>query len=58
MRAGWLDTVGTVLEEATLQRPGDSAFRSTGKLGGHSEHLGYLLTEMQSLHRQHPGASW
>jgi ring-1,2-phenylacetyl-CoA epoxidase subunit PaaC len=58
LRAGWLDTVGTVLEEATLRRPSDSAFRSTGKLGGHSEHLGYLLTEMQSLHRQHPGASW
>ena len=29
-----------------------------GKQGRHSEHLGYLLAEMQSLHRAHPGATW
>jgi ring-1,2-phenylacetyl-CoA epoxidase subunit PaaC len=58
LRPGWLDAVTAVVAEATLRLPPDTAFRSTGKLGGHSEHLGYLLTEMQSLHRQHPGASW
>jgi len=58
IRGGWLDTVAAVVAEATLRLPADTAFRSTGKLGLHSEHLGYLLTEMQSLHRQHPGASW
>jgi len=31
---------------------------TTGKQGEHSEHMGYLLAEMQSLARQHPGASW
>jgi ring-1,2-phenylacetyl-CoA epoxidase subunit PaaC len=55
---GWLDAVDAVVTEATLRLPPDSAFRSTGKLGLHSEHLGYLLTEMQWLHRQHPGATW
>jgi ring-1,2-phenylacetyl-CoA epoxidase subunit PaaC len=58
LRRGWLDAVGAVVAEATLQLPLDTAFRSTGKLGLHSEHLGYLLTEMQSLHRAHPGAKW
>jgi ring-1,2-phenylacetyl-CoA epoxidase subunit PaaC len=58
LRQGWLDAVSTVVAEATLRLPPDTAFRSTGKLGRHSEHLGYLLTEMQSLHRQHPGAAW
>ena len=58
LRRGWLDTVAAVLAEGTLALPPDTAFRSTGKLGRHSEHLGFLLAEMQSLHRQHPGATW
>lgn len=58
LRRGWLDTVAAVLAEATLALPPDTAFRSTGKLGRHSEHLGFLLAEMQSLHRQYPGATW
>lgn len=58
LRQGWLDTITAVFEEATLRLPPDSAFRSTGKLGRHSEHLGFLLGEMQSLPRQHPGATW
>jgi ring-1,2-phenylacetyl-CoA epoxidase subunit PaaC len=58
LRRCWLDAVSTVVAEATLQLPPDTPFRSTGKLGRHSEHLGYLLTEMQSLHRAHPGATW
>jgi len=58
LRNGWLDAVKAVFEEATLQLPADTAFRSAGKLGRHSEHLGYLLAEMHSTHRQYPGATW
>jgi ring-1,2-phenylacetyl-CoA epoxidase subunit PaaC len=58
LRAAWLDAVGSTLAEATLTQPGDSEFFSTGKSGLHGEHLDYLLTEMQSLHRAHPGAQW
>ena len=58
LRPDWLDAVTVVVAEATLRLPPDTAFRSAGKLGVHSEHLGYLLTEMQSLHRAHPGAAW
>jgi len=54
----WNLTVDTVLAEATLARPPASAFPWHGKQGRHSEHLGYLLAEMQSLHRAHPGARW
>jgi ring-1,2-phenylacetyl-CoA epoxidase subunit PaaC len=46
------------LARATLARPGKTAFQWYGKQGRHSEHLGYLLAEMQSLHRAHPGATW
>ena len=38
--------------------PADSAFRSTGKRGVHSEHMGYILAEMQHLQRSFPGGVW
>ena len=58
LRAPWDAAIGDVLARATLARPSAGQFLSTGKLGSHSEHLGFLLAEMQSLARQHPGASW
>jgi len=56
--AAWSARVDSVLREATLARPAESSFRWYGKQGRHSEHLGYLLAEMQHLSRTHPGASW
>ena len=56
--ATWRDQVQAALDEATLKAPAEVKHVSTGKLGEHSEHMGYLLAEMQSLARQHPGASW
>jgi ring-1,2-phenylacetyl-CoA epoxidase subunit PaaC len=54
----WREHVASVLEEATLIAPAEVKHITTGKQGEHSEHMGYLLAEMQSLARQHPGASW
>ena len=58
LQPGWSSRVGTVLAEAKLAEPPMSPFGWQGKQGRHSEHLGYLLAEMQSLHRAHPGATW
>ena len=59
LRAAWNQTVDEALLEATLTRPADTKrYVPEGKRGVHSEHLGYLLGEMQSLARQHPGAIW
>ena len=58
LRAAWLETVGAVLQEATLAQPRDSGFVSTGKAGLHSEHFDFLLAEMQVLPRAHPKAVW
>ena len=57
-RAPWLARVQGTIREATLRWPADSGFVSTGKRGLHGEHLGFLLAEMQSLARAHPGATW
>jgi ring-1,2-phenylacetyl-CoA epoxidase subunit PaaC len=58
LKPTWDAIVDATLSQATLARPKDSSFVSTGKLGVHSEFLGYLLAEMQTLARQHPGAQW
>jgi ring-1,2-phenylacetyl-CoA epoxidase subunit PaaC len=58
LRPGWLELVEPVLAEATLDRPADGWTPTGGRAGVHTEHLSYLLTEMQVLHRAHPGARW
>lgn len=58
LRPAWLAQVDPVLREATLTRPRDTRPIHYGKRGQHGEAFGYLLTEMQSLHRAHPGARW
>lgn len=58
LHAPWLAEMSQLLDEATLAVPRDSAFRSSGKRGVHSEHMGYILTEMQYLQRAYPGGVW
>ena len=58
LHAGWKSLVEAILDDATLKMPAASGFQSTGKSGIHSEHFDYLLLEMQSVARQHPGARW
>ena len=50
--------VADVLSEATLTVPDVRPAVTGGRRGVHSEHMGYLLAEMQYLARSHPGASW
>ena len=54
----WDTLVSDALAEAMLVRPAAQGYVSQGKFGVHSEHLGFLLAEMQSLARAHPNANW
>jgi ring-1,2-phenylacetyl-CoA epoxidase subunit PaaC len=58
LREAWDAEVDAALDEATLHRPQPGGYVSRGKEGLHSEHLSYVLAEMQGLARQHPGARW
>jgi ring-1,2-phenylacetyl-CoA epoxidase subunit PaaC len=58
LQAAWEEDVNAALDEATLTLPESVKHITTGKQGEHSEHMGYVLAEMQSLARQHPGANW
>ena len=56
--SAWHSQVAAVVAEATLELPADEGMASGGREGKHSEHLGFLIAEMQHLQRAHPGASW
>lgn len=57
----WIASLQEYMFEATLTLPVQSAtkhLKANGSRGFHSEHMGYLLAEMQSVARAHPGAVW
>jgi len=55
----WEATVREVFKEATLTMPAEGGFvHKGGKQGRHTEHLGFILAEMQFLQRAYPGAVW
>jgi ring-1,2-phenylacetyl-CoA epoxidase subunit PaaC len=58
LHAQWLKTVTDVVGEATLVLPKGSWMQQGGREGRHSEHLGHLLSELQSMQRTFPGATW
>jgi ring-1,2-phenylacetyl-CoA epoxidase subunit PaaC len=58
LRPAWDAIVADTLNEATLVRPSEGGYVTQGKLGVHSEHMGFLLAEMQGLARAHPQAVW
>lgn len=58
LQAEWLSDVTSALNNAQLNIPECEYFQQGGIHGVHTEQLGYLLAEMQSLTRAHPSASW
>jgi ring-1,2-phenylacetyl-CoA epoxidase subunit PaaC len=58
LKAQWLKIVSGVVAEATLTLPSNNWMQQGGRIGHHSEHLGHLLSELQSLQRSFPGATW
>ena len=58
LQPAWQQEMALILGEAGQAVPADSAFRSHGKRGQHSEHMGFILTDMQYLQRAFPGGVW
>ncbi|MGG5840096.1 Phenylacetic acid catabolic protein, partial [Huaxiibacter chinensis] len=58
LRAEWEAEVFAGLKQATLTVPAEAAYRTGGKQGLHTEHLGPMLAEMQYLQRMYPGQQW
>jgi ring-1,2-phenylacetyl-CoA epoxidase subunit PaaC len=58
LKSTYYKTVKNVLEEATLSVPESKYFQKGGKQGIHTEHMGYLLTELQYMQRVYPNMEW
>ncbi len=58
LAGAWQAEVAAVFNDAKLVLPPATPFVATGTLGRHSEHMGFLLAEMQVLQRSHPGGRW
>ena len=58
LREPWLAEITAVFDEAGLAVPKPSGFIATGTRGVHSEHMGFILAEMQQLQRSFPGGVW
>ena len=54
----WSNQVYKVLEEATLDIPRIPYMQTGGKNGRHTEHMGFILTELQYMQRAYPGLEW
>ena len=58
LKEKYYNQVNQILEESTLQIPQIEYFQKGGKNGVHSEHMGYILTELQYMQRTYPNMSW
>lgn len=58
IRPLWEEKVRQVLAEATLQQPANGWMLKGGKTGRHTEHLGFILAELQFVQRAYPGMTW
>jgi ring-1,2-phenylacetyl-CoA epoxidase subunit PaaC len=58
VRERWMEHVSKVLDQATLTLPASTWMQRGGKQGVHTERLGYLLSEMQTMQRNYPGLQW
>jgi ring-1,2-phenylacetyl-CoA epoxidase subunit PaaC len=58
LQDAWLAEMTAILGESDLPVPPSVPFLSTGKSGVHSEHMGFILAELQYLQRAYPGGAW
>lgn len=54
----WQEKIKEIFTEATLPLPGKTFFHTGGKEGKHTEHMGYILAEMQYMQRAYPNSEW
>lgn len=58
LKEEYYNIVSEILEEATLKVPESKYFQKGGKQGVHSEHMGYLLADLQYMQRTYPNMTW
>lgn len=58
LKNAYYTKVSDILEDATLKIPESKYFQKGGKEGVHTEHMGYILAELQYMQRAYPNMEW
>jgi ring-1,2-phenylacetyl-CoA epoxidase subunit PaaC len=58
IKNSWTEKVNAVFAEATLPVPEKTFMQTGGKTGTHTEHLGYILADLQYMQRAYPNSQW
>lgn len=58
LKQPYMEEVADLLAVAQLQLPDNPYAKKGGKQGRHTEHMGYLLAELQYMQRTYPNMSW
>jgi len=58
LKSYWDYSINSVFSDAMLQRPYDSWWQIGGKKGQHTEHLGFILSDLQFMQRVYPNLNW
>ena len=58
LKSEWSNIMYSIMNEATLTMPEDGWFHKGGRIGRHTEHLGYMLADMQFMQRTYPNSKW
>ena len=58
LKTAWTDRLNALFAEARLTVPTEAWYHYGGRSGRHTEHMGYLLAELQFLQRAYPDAKW
>ncbi len=58
LKDAWMTRVNAIFEKATLSIPENVFMQTGGKTGIHTEHMGYILAELQFVQRAYPNSEW
>lgn len=58
LKTAYYNKVEAILQEATIEVPESKWFQKGGKQGIHTEHMGYILSDMQYMQRSYPNMEW
>ncbi len=58
IKDNYFNNIKNLLEEATIKVPESTYFQKGGKEGKHTEHLGFILSDLQWMQRTYPNMTW
>ncbi|RZS99873.1 1,2-phenylacetyl-CoA epoxidase subunit PaaC [Aquimarina brevivitae] len=58
LKEEYYNKIKEIISEATLSIPESKYFQKGGKKGIHTEHMGYLLADLQYMQRTYPNMKW